>query len=383
MEAIILRVQFAYQPAGSPKRRLAGALYPCYRAPNASARRKTMATQKARHVLLVGSVPLQNAEEVFRTAGAILGERLRWIPDGETGERLGWIGWQLSVLTSHPQFETLPPDPNAYAAVPKVKLRSPGAARELTFGRLGYADAAHASYADFSRLKRAGILPAQCRFQVSLPTPWAPINVFVVPEAQTIVEPLYEARLLTELDEIATAIPHNELAIQWDVAVELANWEGVFPVPFSDVKRGIIERLVRIGNRVPPGVDLGYHLCYGDYQHQHFMQPKDAANMVEIANALSAAVARPIHWIHMPVPRDRTDDAYCAPLRDLRLRPETEFYLGLVHATDGLEGARQRVAAARKVIPDFGVATECGLGRRPPESIPDLLRLHGEVAALV
>jgi len=31
----------------------------------------------------------------------------------------------------------------------------------------------------------------------------------------------------------------------------------------------------------------------------------------------------------------------------------------------------------------FGVATECGLGRRPPETIPDLLRIHSEVAAPV
>jgi hypothetical protein len=31
----------------------------------------------------------------------------------------------------------------------------------------------------------------------------------------------------------------------------------------------------------------------------------------------------------------------------------------------------------------FGVATECGFGRRPPESIEPLMRLHAEVAAPV
>jgi len=29
------------------------------------------------------------------------------------------------------------------------------------------------------------------------------------------------------------------------------------------------------------------------------------------------------------------------------------------------------------------VATECGLGRRPPETIPQLLRIHAEVSAPV
>jgi len=102
-----------------------------------------------------------------------------------------------------------------------------------------------------------------------------------------------------------------------------------------------------------------------------------------VANAISAGVTRTINWIHMPVPRDRSDDAYFAPLRNLKLHPETELYLGLVHFTDGVEGTRQRIATAVQYVPTFGVATECGLGRRPPETIATLLRIHSEVAAPV
>jgi hypothetical protein len=35
-------------------------------------------------VHLVGSVPLASAEDVFRTLGGALGDRLRRLPDGET-----------------------------------------------------------------------------------------------------------------------------------------------------------------------------------------------------------------------------------------------------------------------------------------------------------
>jgi len=43
----------------------------------------TMAEQgQPRGVHLLGSVPLENAEEVFRTVSSILGGRLRRIPDG-------------------------------------------------------------------------------------------------------------------------------------------------------------------------------------------------------------------------------------------------------------------------------------------------------------
>jgi hypothetical protein len=53
------------------------------------------------------------------------------------------------------------------------------------------------------------------------------------------------------------------------------------------------------------------------------------------------------------------------------------------HYTDGVAGTQQRIQAAQQVIADFGVATECGLGRRPAETIPDLVQIHATVAAPV
>jgi len=62
----------------------------------------TSAQAQPRGVHLVGSVPLSNAGEVFRTASSILGGRLRRIPDGETGVRSNWIGWQINFLAQNP-----------------------------------------------------------------------------------------------------------------------------------------------------------------------------------------------------------------------------------------------------------------------------------------
>ena len=95
----------------------------------------------------------------------------------------------------------------------------------------------------------------------------------------------------------------------------------------------------------------------------------------------SAGLKRSLNWISMPVPRNRSDDAYFAPLKNLQLHPDTELYLGLVHYTDGVEGTRGRFQAAQRVVTNIGVAAECGLGRRSPDTIPDLLRIHSEVAA--
>lgn len=185
--------------------------------------------------------------------------------------------------------------------------------------------------------------------------------------------------MLVELAEIAAAIPHDQLAIQWDVAVEFAVLEGVWPTPAVTGERAVIERLVALGNAVPADVELGYHLCYGDAGHKHFKEPDDTSKLVSVANGIAAGLTRPLNFIHLPVPRSRTDDAYFAPLQNLKLHPETELYLGLVHLTDGAEGTQRRIEAARKGVQRFGVGTECGMGRRAPETIPSLLEVHAAV----
>ncbi len=88
-----------------------------------------------------------------------------------------------------------------------------------------------------------------------------------------------------------------------------------------------------------------------------------------------------INWIESQSPVfEQHDDAYFAPLQGLAVRPETRLYLGLIHFSDGVEGSRRRLAAASKVVEDFGLATECGFGRRAPETIPQLLKIHAAVA---
>jgi hypothetical protein len=47
-----------------------------------------------------------------------------------------------------------------------------------------------------------------------------------------------------------------------------------------------------------------------------------------------------------------------------------------------IPGAQRRIAAARKVRENFGVATECGLGRaKTPETVKAIIQLYGEVCA--
>lgn len=356
----------------------------------------------AREVLLVGSVGLKDSEEVFRTVGPLLGGRMKRIPDGETGLRTSWVSRLRFALEDNPSFEEDPREVAAGGRIthptegtrtwkgsaviasgapppPRMRLKAGVRQEEIRIGRLGYPEAAIDSYRGLCALRGRGAVPKHLRFQVSLPTTAAFLNAHVVYEHHALVEPVYRGQLFREVDEICEAIPHEDLAIQWDVSTEMGQWEGVRHAYFPDVKAGVIERLALHCNRVPRDVELGVHLCYGSYGGRHWKEPESTAKMVEVHNRLIQSLDRPLAYIHMPVPANRGDEAYFAPLRELKLHRRTKLFLGLVHDSDGVEGTRARIAVAAKYASDFGIAAECGFGRRPPETIPNLLRVHSEV----
>ena len=332
---------------------------------------------------LVGSVPGANSEEVFRLATSRLGRHLRRIPDGETGPRWHWISWQYPLLKSLPFFEPANQSQYYTSGGERWRVKAGVKAAEIVIPPLGYAAAAIESYEVFSALKAAGEIPDEMKFQVSLPTPLAPVHALFDTDSQPIVEPAYERRMLADVADILKAVPNNELALQWDVAIEFAILEEVLPTYITDSYAGFAERIARISAPLPEAVELGFHLCYGDSGGKHFMEPQDTSKLVAMANAISAAVSRSIQWIHMPVPRERSDDAYFAPLANLVLPPQTELYLGLMHLADGAQGAEARIHTARKYVQNFGVGTECGMGRQPAPDVPTLMGLHALVSAPV
>lgn len=331
-------------------------------------------------VHFVGSIPAANNTDVFALIAGRLPRHLRRLPDGETGIRNHWISWQYALLKSLPFVEPANDQKYYTAGGERWRLKPGVDPASIVIPSLGYADAAIESYREFARLRKSGAIGAGIRFQVSLPTPLAPIHALFVIDSQAAIEPAYERRMLIEIDEMVAAIPAEDLAIQWDTAIEFALLEGVLPSYITDLEAGIVERLVRIGNAVPLEVELGYHLCYGDSGGKHFKEPEDTDKLVRVANAVSAGLARPLQWMHLPVPQNRIDDDYYRALADLRLCPETELYLGLVHHTDDIAGNEARIATAQKFAPRFGVSGECGLGRRPKESIPRLLDLYAKLA---
>jgi len=342
-----------------------------------------------RHVHLVGSVPLRDAREVFTTVSGVLGERLKRIPDGETGQRSDWITWLEPAFADNPSLEKSDElfrvHPTGTARI-RYKLRAGKSAENVRFENLFYADIAKGSYAEFAALKAQGVIAKHTRFQIDLVPAHSVIWLFLQDDLHQPLDRIYNEALKREIDKIAALMPPDQIAIQFDVASAVfARLQRGEPSAYGKTRTEMLasfsDILSGLADHVPRGMELLFHFCYGDSNHRHVVEPTDMGDMVEMANRLCTDAKRTIQLIHMPVPRNRSDDAYFAPLADLVLKPETELSLGLVHYTDGVAGTRKRLATAERHANHFSIATECGFGRRAPETILELLRIHAEVAA--
>ncbi len=332
---------------------------------------------------LIGSIPLDSSAQVFRTLSKELGPYLGRIPDGETGDRSRWVYFQGQMLRTHPDMEidpTVPPFPfvqwdgKVVREIPQVRFKTGVDLAKVVF-ETGYDKAASASYEVFKRLRDSAAITKGTRFQVSLPTPHSSGYLYVSGPARQSYFDIYERSLKGALANIVKAIPARDLSIQWDVCQEVLAFENYFKDRPADYKKQTFDMLGRLGDSVPVDAELGYHLCYGSPADEHLVQPENSAILVEMLNGIAAAMKRRIDFLHIPVPKPRTDDAYYAPLEGWKRPNGTKLYLGLLHHDDEA-GDKARIAVARRHLPDFGLSAECGWGRTEPGRLPGLLKGH-------
>jgi hypothetical protein len=356
-------------------------------------------------VLMVGSVPAETAADVFRLLGPALGTRLIGLSDGEPGFRNKWIVFNAPhVFEPHPALEAVnKPRPNRDKSVYKHledwvptsweemwRFRVRDGVESVSFDNLHYSEFARESYALFRRMRDEGVIARGPRFQVSLPLPEDFVRWCTGTDRDfTIMRRGVEDALVGEVDKLLSIVPHEDLAIQYDVcwevfACDANDYLGREPLAWrasGDPFERFASYIRRLSPRIPESVLLGMHLCYGDLEHTHLIEPRDLGICVRMANIAAKSAGRRLDWVHMPVPRNRADDAYFAPLKDLDIGAG-KLVIGLVHLTDGAPGSLARLATfKRHYSGGAAVATECGWGRRQPETIPALLDVHREVAA--
>jgi len=341
-----------------------------------------------------GSVNLSDAETVMSEISTRIPNGVRRMTDGETGDRNYWISFQTRKFEQMPQFETVAVG-QAYETapdapeMPQLRLTDGASAEMIDWPNLGYADEYTESFATFERMQNEGAIADGVRFQLQYPTPLASVAGTFVPDDLPKIAPSYEQALFADLDTALERLPHDRIAVQWDVAVEFGALEGAMgpKMAIDDIAPG----LVRCIERVPADVPVGMHLCYGDYGHQHFKQPESLQMQVDLVNAVTSGAGRPVNFVSFTVPQARSDGAYFEPLAGLHTGEETELDFALVpyHPDDQAPGTTaeqiEQIDAALLNSPGgtrhWGICTECGMGRVDTADVPRLLDLHSQILA--
>jgi hypothetical protein len=335
-------------------------------------------------LLLVGSLPADSTEAALRTGAEMFSHLVYALPDGETGPRRGWVGYEREQLCRpHPDLELVSETesptgiPRHAYETPIFKVR-PGVSKMkwISWPRI---DDAIASYGIFANLRRTGVIPPHIRFQVSLPFPSSALNALKADfiHDYAIAGPAFEDLVIHELNRLTSAIPPNDLAIQWDVCYEVQDIEGVV----AWMGKGAWERFTgpvsRLARAVPDEVLMGYHLCYGTFPEWPMYEARDLALLVRMVNYAVANSGRPVDWVHLAGPKYlRSEDArFFAPLADLKTNG-TRVFLGIVLPLDGISGLKRRHATASRFLKDFGVAMYCGFGRQPGQNGIETMREH-------
>lgn len=129
-------------------------------------------TAKVQGCHLVGSVPLSDAEAVYRACISALPSRLKRLPDGETGQRNYFTLFQYYLFKAAPIMMVDFSDNKEAGAKDFTEAQVDEGIEQLKNAGIetGYDTAAIESYKVFAKLRDEGVISKGIKFQVGLPT---------------------------------------------------------------------------------------------------------------------------------------------------------------------------------------------------------------------
>ncbi len=206
-------------------------------------------------VHFVGSIPLPDTETVFRTLSAAAGPHLTRLPDGGTGIRKSWIRFLQDVLAQHPAIEPadVPPfrfvqwDGKVVREIPRLRdqTRRQGRRRRIQNRVRRHGDQFLGGVRTDAKGRHD---PGRCEVPGLFADPdRAHLQQHRAGRSPSRVE-AFNRTFAGEVAKIPGAVPHDKLAIQWDVCQEVLAWEGYYDKGPVDFRTETLEVLTKVGD---------------------------------------------------------------------------------------------------------------------------------------
>jgi hypothetical protein len=339
----------------------------------------------SRPIHFVGSVG--GATNVSSAMDLMLSQRdhLFWLPDGEPGERSGYVRSVIDNLPAMPGV-LIKRHPRRVADWKSMRRRmvwkvAPGHVLRPSELRLGYAANALASWNVFLEKCEEWDCPGLL-FEVGLPSALTLAAVgFGLDRCVKHYQVVCEA-LTKEIEEVLAVIPKERVIFQVEAVIEtvlslLPKWVQhlVFPEELGQL---IGEAIGQVHEQ---GLHAGVHFCFGSLENKAALHPRTLAPLVRTVNSVVA------HWpsncsldfLHIPAAlSDRppsTDPSFYEPLAGLRHLPQhTRLFAGVIQCNSGARSSEdertgmllfERAAQRATGQPPgtVGVSCACGTGR--------------------
>lgn len=182
----------------------------------------------------------------------------------------------------------------------------------------------------------------------------------------------------------------DDVVIQFEATAELVLMAKTQPL-HTLVNRvlGLGKGIAELAAASPPGTRFGVHLCLGSMNNKARATLRNVRPFVDLANTIVRhwPADRTLTFVHAPfaagdIPPSGNPKFY-APLKNLALNEGTDFYAGMVHDTPTETEQLRTLQVIEQALgrPVDGVATACGLGRRPRPAADTLMARANTLAA--
>ncbi|WP_433682791.1 hypothetical protein [Nocardia sp. CA-119907] len=341
----------------------------------------------ARAVHFVGSYPAESADDAMRAMLDGAGARLRTLPTGETSRYEFYIQPIIADLVTQGALEVRRPGSWRTSQERTIHRVAHGAELTGDMMDLGYLRETREALPVFQKLREARDLP-DLSLQMGMPTDFTLTFIALGPTGLRSHKQAFTDASVRDIAAIRELVG-DDVVIQLEATAELVLLAKTQPAHRQvEAALGLGRGIAALAAAAPAGTRFGVHLCLGSMNNKSRARMRDTRPLVDLANSIARhwPSGRVLEYVHGPlaagdVPPPTLPEFY-APLQDLRLGDGTAFYAGLVH---DIPTEAQQVQTLHMVESALGrsvdgVATACGLGRRPRE-IADALAARADAIA--
>ncbi|MEC3916203.1 hypothetical protein [Nocardia sp. CDC160] len=341
----------------------------------------------ARNVHFVGSFPAESTDDAMRAMLDGAGSRLRTLPTGEVRRYEWYIQPILDDLVAQGALEVK--REGSWMTSHERTIHRAARGVELTgdMMELGYLGEAREALPIFRTLRAERDLP-ELSLQIGMPTAFTLAFIAMGVRGVRRHRKAFQDASIRDIEAIRD-LAGDDVVVQLEATAEMVLMARTQPLHrWVDAAVGLGRGIAEMAAATPPGTRIGVHLCLGSMKNKARTTLRDTRPLVALANSIARQwpSGRTLEFIHGPLaagdipPSTRAD--FYAPLAGLELPAGTRFYAGMVHESPTEAEQIETLHLIETVVgrPVDGVASACGLGRRP-RPIADALVARADLLA--